>query len=293
MSVLETLDIASWSGPFSSAQRERACAALERGQVLYFPRLPFAFQPDERELLSPAMSNGKAKNVSLDPATNMLKGTPATGETHRRLHDMMERFAQSATRLVTDLMPHYAASLERARTSFRPVEIVGRAYSPIKDDKLLHVDAFPSQPMRGRRILRLFSNVAPSHDQTRVWRVGGPFDEFARQFVGRLPRPNPAAAWLLATLGITKGRRSAYDQMMLGLHDRGKLDRQYQTTGIREEIVFPAGTTWLCFTDQVLHAAMAGQFALEQTFHIDVAAMAEPDRSPLKVLERLTGAALA
>lgn len=291
MSVLETLDIASWSGPFSPALQDQACAALEGGQVLYFPRLPFAFQPDEQDLLSPALSNGKAKNVSLDPATNLLKGTPATGEVQRRLHGMMERFAHSATQLVAGLMPHYAAGLERARTSFRPVEILGRAYSPIKDDKLLHVDAFPSQPMRGRRILRLFSNVAPS-GQTRVWRVGEPFDEFAKQFVGRLPKPNPATAWLLATLGITKGRRSAYDQMMLGLHDGGKLDARYQATGIREEIVFPAGTTWLCFTDQVLHAAMAGQFALEQTFHIDVAAMAEPDRSPLRVLERLTGAAL-
>ena len=291
MSVLESFEIASWSGPFARDVQQRACAALERGQVLYFPRLPFAFGADEQALLSPSLSNGKAKNVSLDPATNMLKGTPATGDEQQRLHRMMERFAQSATRLVTDLLPHYAASLERARTSFRPVEIVGRAYSPIKDDKLLHIDAFPSQPMRGRRILRLFSNVAPNGN-ARVWRVGGPFDEFAKQFAARLPRTSPAAAWLLGTLGITKGRRSAYDQLMLSLHDKGKLDNEHQAKGVREEVTFPAGTTWLCFTDQVLHAAMAGQFALEQTFHIDVDSMAEPDRSPLRVLERLTGAPL-
>ncbi len=291
MSVLETLDVASWSGPFARALQEQACAALERGQVLFFPRLPFTFRADERSLLSPAMSNGKAKNVSLDPATGLLKGTTVAGEENARLHDMMERFAESATQLVTGLLPRYAASLERARTSFRPVEIVGRAYSPIKDDKLLHVDAFPSQPMRGRRILRLFSNVAPNGN-VRRWHVGEPFDDFAQKFVGRLPRPNPAAAWLLAALGITKGRRSPYDQLMLNLHDKGKLDRQHQQTGIREEVSFPPGTTWMCFTDQVLHAAMAGQFALEQTFHLDVTSMAEPDRSPLRVLERLTGEAL-
>lgn len=291
MSVIETIDISSWFGPFAPALQEHACAALERGQVLFFPHLPFVFGPDEADLLSPAMSNGKAKNVSLDPATDMLKGTTVDGEPRRRLHDMMDRFARSATQLVTDLLPHYPPSLERARTSFRPVEIIGRAYSPIKDDKLLHVDAFPSQPMRGRRILRLFSNVAPN-GQARLWHVGEPFDDFADKFVRRLPRPNPAAAWLLSTLGITKGRRSAYDQLMLKLHDQGKLDRQHQATGIREKVSFPPGTTWMCFTDQVLHAALAGQFALEQTFHLDVAAMAEPDRSPLRVLERLTGAAL-
>jgi hypothetical protein len=291
VSVLETLDLASWSGPFPAATQAQACAALERGQVLFFPRLPFAFRGDEKDLLSPALSDGKAKNISLDPTTSALKGTTAAGDHNHRLHGMMERFAQSATRLVKELLPHYAASLERARTSFRPVEIVGRHYSPIKDDRLLHVDAFPSQPMRGRRILRLFSNIAPD-GQARLWRVGEPFDSFANKFAGRLKRPNPAAAWLLATLGITKGRRSAYDQMMLGLHDAGKLDRAHQKGGIRQEISFPAGTTWLCFTDQVQHAALAGRFALEQTFHIDVAAMAEPDRSPLRVLERITGAAL-
>lgn len=289
MSALETLDITSWSGPFTPEQQARACAALERGQVLFFPQLPFAFQSEEQALLSPAMSDGKAKNVSLDPKTNLIKGTEAGG--NQQLHGMMERFGQSATRLVQGLLPRYTASLERARTSFRPVGIAGRAYSPIKDDKLLHVDAFPSQPMRGRRILRLFSNVAPD-GQPRVWRVGEPFDTFAAKFAGRLKHPNPAAAWLLATLGITKGRRSAYDQLMLSLHDTGKLDRAHQAAGVRQEISFPAGTTWMCFTDQVLHAAMAGQFALEQTFHLDVAAMAEPDRSPLRVLERLKGETL-
>jgi 3-deoxy-D-manno-octulosonic acid hydroxylase-like protein len=291
MSVLETLDVASWSGPFTTDLQATACAALERGQVLFFPHLPFAFRADEQDLLSPALSDGKAKNISLDPTANALKGTNTTGDVNHRLHGMMERFGQSATRLVKDLLPRYASGLERARTSFRPVEIVGRHYSPIKDDRLLHVDAFPSQPMRGRRILRLFSNIAPDGD-TRVWRVGEPFDAFAKKFAGRLPRPNPAAAWLLAALGITKGRRSAYDQLMLNLHDAGKLDRAHQESGVREEVAFPAGTTWLCFTDQVLHAALAGRFALEQTFHIDVAAMAEPDRSPLRVLERLRGEAL-
>jgi 3-deoxy-D-manno-oct-2-ulosonic acid (Kdo) hydroxylase len=292
MSVLETLDIASWSGPFTPELQATACAALERGQVLFFPRLPFAFRADEQDLLSPMLSDGKAKNISLDPMVNALKGTSTSGDATHRLHGMMERFGQSATRLIKDLLPRYAPNLERARTSFRPVEIVGRSYSPIKDDKLLHVDAFPSQPTRGRRILRLFSNIAPD-GQARVWRVGEPFDTFATKFARRLPRPSPAAAWLLATLGITKGRRSAYDQLMLRLHDAGKLDRAHQESGVREEVAFPAGTTWLCFTDQVQHAALAGRFALEQTFHIDVAAMAEPDRSPLRVLERLRGEALA
>ena len=37
----------------------------------------------------------------------------------------------------------------------------GRRTSWRKDDTRLHVDAFPTRPMRGRRIMRLFSNVHP------------------------------------------------------------------------------------------------------------------------------------
>jgi hypothetical protein len=42
----------------------------------------------------------------------------------------------------------------------------------------------------------------------------------------------------------------------------------------------------------VMHAARAGQFVLEQTFHLDVDAMTVPARSPLRTLERLRGHAL-
>jgi hypothetical protein len=37
-----------------------------------------------------------------------------------------------------------------------------------------------------------------------------------------------------------------------------------------------------------MHAAMSGQFMLEQTVHLPNAALAFPSESPLAVLERLT-----
>jgi len=80
---------------------------------------------------------------------------------------------------------------------------------------------------------------------------------------------------------------------MLGLHDHGKLDDEYQATAPRERVDFPAGSTWVCFTDQVLHAALGGQFLLEQTFFLPVAGMGDAQRSPLRVLERLAGRSLA
>jgi 3-deoxy-D-manno-oct-2-ulosonic acid (Kdo) hydroxylase len=282
--VIQGLPIAEWHGPFDAALQAQAVDALEAGRVLLLAELPFRVAADEMFLLSPKIMGSERKNISLDPTSGRVGNTSLDGMAVAKLVAMMQRFGDSAERLLHDLLPGYAPLLERARTSFRPAEIAGRAYSPRHDDRLLHVDAFPSRPMGGRRILRLFCNVAPD-GAARAWRVGEPFPDFARQFLPRMRSGLPGSAWLLERLGVTKGRRSEYDRMMLRLHDMGKLDAGYQSGAPKADVAFPAGATWFCFTDQVLHAALAGHCALEQTFHLPVAAMAFPERSPLRVLE--------
>ena len=94
-------------------------------------------------------------------------------------------------------------------------------------------------------------------------------------------------------LGVTRGRRSVYDELMLSLHDAAKLDDNFQKNSPHERIDFPAGSCWMTFTDMVLHAALGGEFALEQTFHLDIDQMTRPERAPIRVLERLSGKALA
>ena len=69
-------------------------------------------------------------------------------------------------------------------------------------------------------------------------------------------------------------------------------DAAYQKSAPHTALAFPPGSSWLVYTDQVLHAALAGEFALEQTFHFDIARMGAPERAPLKVLERMTGRVL-
>ena len=64
---------------------------------------------------------------------------------------------------------------------------------------------------------------------------------------------------------------------------------QQVTGAAQERIDFPAGSTWIAFTDQVSHAATAGQYQFEQTFVLPVEAMREPTQSPLRILERLKG----
>ncbi len=286
--VLDTIDATSWSGPFDPQTRERAIAALEAGHVISLPQLAFPLEPEEAPFLSQSALDNSRKNISRDPRTGQCRGSGFDGAELARLSGLLTRYAASTDALVRALLPAYAASLDQARTSFRPAEISGRDYSPRHDDRRLHVDAFPTRPMGGRRILRVFSNVAPD-DVSRHWRVGEPFSDFAAQFVARVRAPLPGQFWLMNALGLTKGRRTAYDHLMLGLHDAAKLDISYQQRAPNVAVAFAPGTTWMCFTDSVLHAAMSGRCALEQTFHIPVQAMADPTRSPLRVLERLAG----
>lgn len=72
-----------------------------------------------------------------------------------------------------------------------------------------------------------------------------------------------------------------------------KADVEYQASAPQTRIDFPPGSTWMAFTDQVSHAAMAGQYQVEQTFLLPIEAMLDEQRSPLRVLERIIGRRLA
>ena len=291
MTDIVALPITSWDQPCSREAQQEAVLALESGNVLQMPQLGFPLLDGEERLLSPAVAT-QAKNVSLDPASGALRGSSAGEADLKLLHAMMTRFAEASRALICRLVPRYEADLRWGRTSYRPIEIAGRSTSWRKDDTRLHVDSFPSTPMQGRRTLRFFANINPQ-GRTRTWRLGEPFEDLAQRYVRSIRAPIPGASLALDLLGITKSRRSDYDHYMLRLHDHMKADTAYQSTVAQRLFEFPPGCTWLCFTDQVSHAAMGGQYALEQTFYLPVDAMSDPSRSPLRVLERLVGRPLA
>jgi hypothetical protein len=288
MDVLQPIHLIDWNAAVPAAVQQKAVEALECGRVLFFPSLTFEIGEAESDLVSERLASGKAKNISFDAATGALRGTGADRVTALRLAAFMSRFVNQARALMRNLLPIYTEQIETGRTSFRPVEIRGRASSPRKDDTRLHVDSFPATPVRGRRILRLFSNINPGN-QERVWRVGEPFESVAKTFLPRGRMQYRGEAGVLRVFRITKTSRSEYDHLMLQLHNLMKADDQYQSGVQQTEVRFPAGTTWLTYTDQVSHAAMSGQHCLEQTFYLPVAVMADPSRSPISILERLCG----
>ncbi|CAN7450963.1 Kdo hydroxylase family protein [Pseudorhodoferax sp. LjRoot39] len=286
-SQLLELDQADWAGARSD---DAWIAALEAGKVLYFPRLGFELLPQEQRLLDPALLAEGSRNISLD-GQGRLKGAAGDAATQQAAAAMVARFRSQARQLVDGLLPAYGTALRMAPTSFRPAQVETRTQSWRADDKRLHVDAFPSRPNYGERILRVFTNLNP-HGAPRVWRVGEPFEAVAQRF---LPRLKPYSRWqakALRALRVTKSLRSEYDHLMLQLHDAMKSDLGYQQSAAQETVPFPPGSVWVCFSDQTSHAVMSGQFMAEQTLHLPAASQYNPAASPLAILSRLTGRTL-
>jgi hypothetical protein len=288
---VEELALTDWSPELVPDRTRELAGGLEQGCVLYFPRLVFELRETEKQFLDPRWANPKAKNISYDGARDDLAGAVGSPAEKGALRALLKRYRNQAVGLVGGLFPRYRESLRVARTSLRPVRVEGRAASWRKDDSRLHIDAFPSRPNQGERILRVFHNANPQ-GEPRVWRVGEPFEDTARRYLPEITSPLPGAAWVMEKLHITKSRRSRYDHIMLQLHDRMKADSEYQQKVPQQTVPFAAGGTWICFSDQTAHAAMSGQYLFEQTLHLPVEALYEPARSPLRILERLAGAQL-
>jgi 3-deoxy-D-manno-oct-2-ulosonic acid (Kdo) hydroxylase len=264
-------------------------AALEAGKIIYLPSYSFPLQSsEESKLFSDKILDGKHKNLSFDYRTQCLGGLLQKGDEHQlamTLKDFMKRFAEFSKQLVDTILPQYQNFLQWGRTSYRPAEIKGRPSSKRKDDTRLHIDSFPSTPVNGLRILRLFCNVNPD-GKPRVWHLGEPFSKVLERFAPHIPTYNRTLAKFLYLIKATKTLRSPYDHYQLSLHNRMKLSDEYQQGVSKQRVDFPAQSTWIVFTDQVSHAALAGQFLLEQTFYLPITAMANPTLSPLKLWEK-------
>jgi hypothetical protein len=293
-----------WSSPADAASRARQCCEnLEDGRILYFDGVPFAFSQEDREFLLSQRQSGSRlhKNVSYRPRQDILRGAAGDRDEAARLQAVMRRYSQQVTEFLRHLLAPYAEQLQLDYASFRPEQEQGRDLSVHKRNDLLHVDAFPTRPMHGRRILRCFSNINPT--EARVWTTTDGFSTLAGKYAADAglpaiaakgsPRAHPLVRSVKKALGLKAVDHSAYDRFMLRFHDYLKENTGFQQSCQKIRIEFSPGSTWLCFTDSVPHAVLSGQYALEQTFIIPLEAMVTPRKAPIRVLEKIAGMPLA
>jgi len=293
-----------WSPSADAEARARAyCRQLEQCGILFFAQPPFELPETDRDfLVAQRQANTPVhKNVSYRPEADLLRGAEGDAKTRQRLQHVLRAYSDRVTRFVRQFLLPYAGHLQVDYASFRPLEEQGRVLPLHKRNDLLHVDAFPSRPTRGGRILRVFTNVHPS--KPRVWMVGERFPALAERLaraagLERIAAEKPGALGaalgpLLRAMGLPWPERSAYDRFMLRFHDYLKENGAFQSEPTNLRLEFPPMSTWLVYTDSVPHAVLSGQFALEQTYIVPPGALVAPESGPLRVLEALCNRPLA
>ena len=283
------------------APREENYLALERGNILYFPRTPFEFSEADRELLRATglSSSSHHKNVAYRPAADKVTGyDPAAVPDVAKLRGVMRTYSERALALLWKLLPRYMETAHVDFASFRPQEEEGRDLPTKKRNDLLHVDAFPTRPTRGGMILRFFTNIHTA--QPRVWTVGDPMAELAPRYASQAQLREIAArphgtvgSRLLGMFGGVDAKRSAYDRFMLGFHDYLKFNDEFQRNTAKYTFEFPPDSTWMVFTDVTPHSVLSGRYALEQTVIVNPDSLVRREHAPIAILEKLCGRPLA
>lgn len=278
--------------------RLRYCHELERGNILFFEKIPFSFPKEEIEfLLSQKQKSSKSrKNIAYKPEQGIITNHDTEDkQAAEMLLKILSAYSKRVTTFLTTLLSPYAPHWKLDYASFRPFQEKGRPARLRGRNDLLHIDAFPTRPVHGARILRFFTNINPR--EGRHWITSLPFAALAEKFGGegiRFPKQMAGSAWQtvekwLGRLFLKRGSRSPYDRFMMRLHDFMKENQLFQAECPKDHWEFPSFSCWAVFTDQVSHAALAGQYALEQTLLVPVSALLYPELSPLRILERLSG----
>ncbi len=276
-----------------------AAERLERGEVLYFPSCPFPIPTDDERVFLAAQQQGGTvhKNISYDPVKGRVHGCKQNaGEQTARLGEVLGSFATSVRQWLEGQFPHYSRHWERDRVSYRGLEEATRQLRLHARNDLLHIDAFPTRPTNGWRILRVFANV--NFTEPRVWVTSDPFSRLLERFghqVG-LPARGFSLGKVLRKLRdvpqlFRPGRRprSEYDSFMLRFHHFLKANEEFQERTPKRLWSFAPGSAWMTMTDTTSHAVLRGRHALEHSFFIAPASLALPDESPAALLARRCG----
>lgn len=270
---------------------------LERCEIVYFPRCPFPLpEGEDRKFLLDQQLGTTSKNVSFDPQADRARGFQRRGAAEAdRLRQVLAGFSRNATAWLARALPHYSRAWHLDRVSFRPVEEATRQLRPNARNDLLHIDAFPSRPTGGQRILRCFANINPS--EPRVWITSDSFARLLDKYGSDVGLPGTSLfgmGWrvqerVFQVFHPGRSRRTVYDAFMLRFHDFLKANEEFQEKCSKRCWAFPPGSAWLLFGDAVSHAELRGRFALEHSYFVPQQALLRPEESPAAILERACG----
>jgi hypothetical protein len=282
---------------WSEAKAREICRELECGHIVFLPSSPMEIPAESRELLLGRKQSSSAyhKNIAYRPSEDRVTGLDQSeAQEAEKLRAILADYSKRSVEFLRSFLAPYAEKWKLEFASFRPIEEKGRAARLHARNDLLHFDSFPTRPTNGARILRFFTNINPV--QSRVWLTSQTFEAFGPLMVkaGGLPASlhNPVVQGIQSLARVLRLRgknNSPYDDLMHRCHNAMKEDASFQENAPQNRWEFPPNSSWMVYTDCVSHAVLSGQYALEQTLLIPQAALVEPQRSPLRILEALAG----
>lgn len=274
---------------------------LELGEILHFAECPFPLPTgDDRAFLCRQRIGGLGhKNITFDPETARVSGFRFEAcDQAERLRLLLSDFSTNVTRWLAERLPAYAAAWRLDRATLRSEEEATRRVRMTARDDLLHIDAFPTRPSRGDRILRVYVNI--NETEPRVCVTSDRFAELLDRFGHQVGLPSPMSkAWierlgsgLLSFVRPARYLRTTYDQFMVRMHNYLKLNEQFQERCTKRFLNFAPGAAWLFFSDGISHATLRGRCALEHSYFISPDTLALPQESPVALLQQASNAAV-
>src|SRR5438132_3651583 len=220
-----------------SGQERNLPERLERGEVIDYPVCPFPVASGEevRFLCEQRLASRAHKNISYDPQTGKAAGFRwESAEQAERLRGLLAAFSDQVTSWLSVTLPRYARGWQPDRVSYRPEEEATRRLRLTARNDLLHVDAFPSRPTNGWRILRVFANV--NLTEPRIWITSDPFAKLLERYGSDAGLPGrTSTGWsrlvrsrMLGIFRPNRQPRSDYDDFMLRFHNCLKANEEFQ-----------------------------------------------------------------
>ena len=203
----------------------------------------------------------------------------------------------------------YCRELEMGNILFFPngFEALGKLLEPYSkgwqkgegflESKTLNIEASAKTPLHGNRILRIVRNIDPKETLKVVTSLS--IDTLIKKYgESNVPFPSSVGYTLidrierkmkqkLVSNGIKIALRSPYDVFMFNLHRFLKKNADFQTTSPKDHWEFPPNSCFAFFADQVSHI-VTGRFTAE-TLLVPMHLLLYPEKSPLHILQRLSG----